>query len=111
MKEVSMEQFIKLSKEKKIYYLSRLFIHKDVSGKYKDIPYKNRLFMVMGWLKKQEDMSLGMLYRYLLDHEHQNNLWEILPQAELYDQKLRREHVEGTNSDYGHFNLSMLSDE
>lgn len=56
-------------------------------------------------------MSLGMLYRYLLDHEHQNNLWEILPQAELYDQKLRREHVEGTNSDYGHFNLSMLSDE
>ena len=102
--------FVGLEDSKKRYYLARLYLAKDKSKKSK-LPYKNRLFICMGYLKKQPKEILSILYNYLSDVEGHNGLaiWEIVPLARYHDNE-RRRLSNKSNETYSAFDRSMLSD-
>lgn len=106
----SKEEFVSLDDSKKIYYLARLYISKDKSRKSR-IPYKNRLFICIGYLRKQPRELLSILYNYLSDIDNHNGLqiWEIVPLARYYDNERRRLSSSPVKK-YDDFDRNMLND-
>ena len=84
-------EFLDLPTSKRCYYLARLYIHRDKS--VNKLPYQQRLFSCVGYLKKQPEPILSVLYNYLTDMQSGHpgfRIWELLPKAILYDQEQRR---------------------
>ena len=102
-------EFLSLNKDKRCYYLARLYINRDTSKKSK-LPYNVRLFSCVGYLKKQPEPLLSILYNYLTDNSHDGlMIWEITPKATLYDEQRRRKPVEKVQ-EYKEFNQEMLQE-
>lgn len=102
------EEFLSLDKDKRCYYLARLYMRKDESDLWQKIPYKNRLFTCVGYLKKQQEPLLSVIYNYLTDHNHNGlMIWDITPKAVLYDEQRRRVK---TDAKYEDFNKEMLEE-
>jgi hypothetical protein len=103
------EEFLDLDWDKRIYYLSRLYMKRDRSNSH--IPFKARLFSCINYLRKQDVHSLSVLYNYLTDLEDGHNgerIWNLLPRAVLHDQELRRKIQ--TRQVYEDFDKTMLQD-
>jgi len=102
------KEFVSLDSSKKCYYLARLYIAKDRGGN--TMPYKQRLFTCVNYLKKQPENTLSILYNYLSDNEHQGlMIWNIVPKAVLYDQERRRQNTKQVKQ-YDQFSVDMLDD-
>ena len=100
-------EFLELDINKRCYYLSRLYLNKDNKGS--KLPYKQRLFSCLNYLKKQPEPMLSVLYNYLTDNRHEGELiWALMPKAVLYDQQQRRKGV--TKVKQEEFNEQMLDD-
>lgn len=108
LKYKNKQEFVSLDDSKKTYYLARLYLLKDKSKKSR-IPYKNRLFMCINYLKKQPKELLSILYNYLSDTDGHNGLtiWEIVPLARFYDNE-RRRLSNVSKEKYKDFDQSML---
>ena len=103
------EEFVSLDKDKRCYYLARLYINRDKGDNH--LPYKNRLFSCLNYLKKQPEPLLSVLYNYLTDNTHNGlMIWNIVPKAVLYDEKRRRKPIETKTQEYKTFDVDMLND-
>ena len=103
------DEFVSLDKEKRCYYLARLYINRDKKGVKK--PFRERLFTCVNYLKKQPEPLLSVLYNYLTDNNHEGlMIWDIVPKAVLYDEQRRRKPVVKKSEDYKEFNMNMLED-
>ena len=72
--------------------------------------FKQRLFSCVGYLKKQPEPLLSVIYNYLTDNEHNGlMIWDITPKAILYDEQRRRVNVQ-TIVQYKEFNKDMLNE-
>ena len=103
-------EFLDLPTSKRCYYLARLYIHRDKS--VNKLPYQQRLFSCVGYLKKQPVPILSVLYNYLTDNEegHQGlRIWDVLPKAILYDQEQRRK-LNDLKQVYEPYKPEMLDD-
>ena len=103
-------EFVSLDDSKKTYYLARLYLLKDKSRKNK-LPYKNRLFICINFLKKQPKELLSILYNYLSDVDGHNGLaiWEIVPLARYHDNE-RRRSLNKSQEKYDDYSKDMLND-
>lgn len=103
------EDFTELDDSKKCYYVARLYIRQD-TGK-SSLPYKNRLFMCVNYLKKQPKEVMSILYNYLTDNTHEGlPIWKVLPKAVLYDQQMRRQVPQKKQVSYAQFDEEMIDD-
>lgn len=103
----SKHDFLALDIPKRIYYLARLYIKQDTTKSAK--PFSQRLFICIGYLKKQPEQVLSVLYNYLSDHTHEGlMIWKVLPKAILYDQQRRREIK--TQAEQAGFSIEMVDD-
>lgn len=103
-------EYVELDTSKRCYYLARLYIAQDTVKS--SLPYKQRLFTCVNYLKKQPTQVLSVLYNYLTDNKHNGlMIWSIVPKAVLYDQERRRtEKKEKDVKKYEDFSTSMLDD-
>ena len=100
------EDFAELDDSKKAYYVARLYLYKD-RGK-SSLPYKQRLFQCVNYIKKQDRAIMSVLYNYLTDNTHEGlPIWKLMPKAVLYDQQQRRMQSAKQVS-YEEFNEKML---
>ena len=106
----SKKEFVELEDAKKCYYLARLYIASDTA--INSMPYKQRLFSCVNYLKKQPEAIWSVLYNYLTDNKHNGlMIWNIVPKAVLYDQERRRtEQKEKNVKQYETFSEDMLDD-
>lgn len=105
----SKDEFVSLDKEKRCYYLARLYINRD--KKTSKVGFKPRLFSCLNYLKKQPEPLLSVLYNYLTDNTHEGlMIWDVVPKAVLYDEQRRRKPVEKRTQDYKKFDMDMLDD-
>jgi hypothetical protein len=104
------QEYVDLDDSKRCYYLARLYIAQDTARNA--MPYKQRLFTCVNYLKKQPPNILSVLYNYLTDNKHTGlMIWNIVPKAVLYDQERRRtEKKEKNVQEYKDFDVSMLDD-
>ena len=103
------EEFVSLEKDKRCYYLARLYLNRDKSDSR--VPYKQRLFSCLNYLKKQPEPLLSVLYNYLTDNTHTGlMIWNIVPKAVLYDEQRRRKQTKSKTQDYQKFDINMLDD-
>lgn len=104
------KEFVELTNEKKCYYLARLYIATDRAKS--TLPYKQRLFTCVNYLRKQPVPLLSILYNWLTDNTHQGlMIWDIVPKAMYYDIERRQEEKKEQNvKQYETFNTSMLDD-
>ena len=103
------EEFVSLEKDKRCYYLARLYLNRDKSDNH--LPYKQRLFSCLNYLKKQPEPLLSVLYNYLTDNTHNGlMIWNIVPKAVLYDEQRRRKPIEKKTQEYQKFDMDMLGD-
>ncbi len=104
------EEFVSLEKDKRCYYLARLYLNRDKKNSIKK-GFKSRLFTCVGYLKKQPEPLLSVLYNYLTDNTHEGlMIWDIVPKAVLYDEQRRRRHIKKETQDYKKFDMDMLDD-
>ena len=105
----SKEEFLSLDKNKRCYYLARLYINKD--SKMNSMSFKTRLFSCLNYLKKQPEPLLSVLYNYLSDNTHDGlMIWDIVPKATLYDEQRRRKVSKTKTKQYKDFDQEMLMD-
>lgn len=105
----SKEEFLSLDKNKRCYYLARLYINKDL--KMNSMSFKTRLFSCLNYLKKQPEPLLSVLYNYLSDNTHDGlMIWDIVPKATLYDEQRRRKVSKTKTKQYKDFDQEMLMD-
>ena len=72
--------------------------------------FKKRLFTCVGYLKKQPEPLLSVIYNYLTDNDHHGlMIWDITPKAVLYDEKRRRINAQKVVQ-YKDFDKSMLTE-
>jgi len=104
------EDFLSLDKNKRCYYLARLYINRD--KKKNEMKYQTRLFSCLNYLKKQPEPILSVLYNYLTDNPHDGlMIWQITPKAVLYDEQRRRVINKPTKKkEYKEFSKDMLND-
>ena len=104
------EDFLSLDKNKRCYYLARLYINRD--KKENSMKYQTRLFSCLNYLKKQPEPILSVLYNYLTDNSHEGlMIWQITPKAVLYDEQRRRKVGKSAKKqNYSDFNKDMLND-
>ena len=108
-KFLSEQEFVALPPDKRAYYLARLYVRADISES--QLPFQKRLFPVLNYLKKRDIPELSILYNYLMQNTHEGKMiWELLPRAVMFDQKMRREQKIKITNKYEDFNLSMLED-
>lgn len=106
----SKAEFVKLDDSKKCYYLARLYLAQDST--ISTMPYKQRLFTCVNYLKKQPKETWSLLYNYLTDNKHKGlMIWSIVPKAVYYDQERRRtEQKEKNVKEYENFSAGMLDE-
>ncbi len=103
------EEFLSLDKDKRCYYLARLYINKDTKKNH--MSFKTRLFSCLNYLKKQPEPLLSVLYNYLSDNNHEGlMIWDIIPKATLYDEQRRRKVSKTKTKQYKDFSKEMLTD-
>ena len=106
----SKSEFVQLDDSKKCYYLARLYLAQDST--ISTMPYKQRLFTCVNYLKKQPKETWSLLYNYLTDNKHKGlMIWSIVPKAVYYDQERRRtEQKEKNVKEYENFSAGMLDE-
>ena len=108
MKLIDEKEFVALPIDKRRYFLARLYLSKDTAPN--KLGYKQRLFSVIAYLKKQDNNSLSVLYSYLINNSHDGKMvWDLMPLAVLYDQRRRRK-VYQESKKLEDFSLKMLED-
>ena len=101
------QNFLELDKNKRCYYLARLYINRD--QKPSKQVYTSRLFTCLNYLKKQPEPTLSILYNYLSDNTHNGlMIWDILPKAILYDQQNRRKMTRVKQEDFSETMLNSI---
>ena len=103
------DEFLSLDKDKRCYYLARLYINRDT--KNNPASFKTRLFSCLNYLKKQPEPLLSVLYNYLSDNAHDGlMIWNLIPKATLYDEQRRRQTNKTKAKQYKDFDQDMLND-